>query len=107
MLYAQTYTDAYTQFLKEENVLFSRAGFAGAHRTPIHWGGDQQSENGELYSVLQAGLSAAMTGIPFWSFDIAGFCRASALPDFVPACDTACLLCAGDAVAFGAGRGTV
>ena len=79
--YAQTYTGAYTQFLKEENVLFSRAGFAGAHRTPIHWGGDQQSENGELYSVLQAGLSAAMTGIPFWSFDIAGFAGPLPSPD--------------------------
>ncbi len=71
--YAQTYTEAYTEFLDKDRVLFSRAGFSGAHRTPIHWGGDQQSENRELNSVLQAGLSAAMTGIPFWSFDIAGF----------------------------------
>lgn len=79
--YAQTYTEAYTEFLRKDKVLFSRAGFAGAHRTPIHWGGDQQSENGELYSVLQAGLSAAMTGIPFWSFDIAGFAGELPTPD--------------------------
>lgn len=92
--YAQFYTEAYTEFLNGDKVLFSRAGFAGAHRTPIHWSGDQQSENGELYSVLQAGLSAAMTGIPFWGFDIAGFAgplptldlyrRATQLACFVP-----------------------
>lgn len=76
--YAQTYTDAYTEFLDEDKVLFSRAGFAGAHRTPIHWGGDQQSENEELGNVFSAGLSAAMTGILYWSFDIAGF--AGSLP---------------------------
>lgn len=79
--YARTYTEAYTKFLENDHVLFSRAGFAGAHRTPIHWAGDQQSENGELYSVLQAGLSAAMTGIPFWSFDIAGFAGPLPTPD--------------------------
>lgn len=71
--YAQDYTKAYTEFLNENKVLFSRAGFTGAHTTPILWSGDQQSDNEELKSVLSAGLSAAMTGIPFWSFDIAGF----------------------------------
>ena len=71
--YAQSYTQAYTEFIGENRVLFSRAGYAGQHGTPILWAGDQQSENGELKSVLRAGLSAAMTGIPFWGFDIAGF----------------------------------
>lgn len=76
--YAQEYTGAYTEFLGNKGVLFSRAGYAGAHTTPIHWGGDQQSTNDELKNVLKAGLSAAMTGIPFWGFDIAGF--AGSLP---------------------------
>lgn len=71
--YARAYTEAYSDFVGPKGVLFSRAGFSGAHRAPIHWAGDQQSENGELKSVLGAGLSAAMTGIPFWSFDIGGF----------------------------------
>lgn len=71
--YAQSYTAAYTNFLGKDKVLFSRAGYAGAHTTPIHWAGDQQSQNSELKSALTAGLSAALTGIPFWSFDIAGF----------------------------------
>lgn len=71
--YPQDYTRAYTEFLGEGRVLFSRAGYAGQHTTPIHWAGDQQSQNRELKSVLTAGLSAALTGIPFWGFDIGGF----------------------------------
>ena len=71
--YSQSYTAAYTAFLRENHVLFSRAGYAGQHTTPIHWAGDQQSQNSELRGALTAGLSAAMTGIPFWGFDIGGF----------------------------------
>jgi alpha-D-xyloside xylohydrolase len=74
--YAQCYTAAYSDFLernKKEYVLFSRAGYTGQHTTPTLWAGDQKSENCELRSVLRAGLSAAMTGIIFWGFDIAGF----------------------------------
>lgn len=92
--YARLYTEAYTRFIGADRVLFSRAGARGAHRTPIHWAGDQQSENSELKAVFYAGMSAAMTGIPFWSFDIAGFAgplptadlyrRATQLACFVP-----------------------
>ena len=71
--YAQSYTAAYTQFIGSGRVLFSRAGYSGQHTVPCHWAGDQQSVNSELRSALCAGLSAAMTGIPFWGFDIAGF----------------------------------
>ena len=62
--------------------------------TPIHWAGDQQSQSSELASALRAGLSAALTGIPFWGFDIGGFAgplptldlyrRATQLACFVP-----------------------
>jgi alpha-D-xyloside xylohydrolase len=54
-------------------VLFSRAGYAGQHTTPILWAGDQESSFEELRSQLRAGLSAALSGIIFWGFDIAGF----------------------------------
>ncbi|MBQ6484790.1 MAG: hypothetical protein IJI90_07270 [Carnobacterium sp.] len=78
-LYPQTYTAAYTDFLSEQHVLFSRAGFAGQHTTPILWAGDQKSTFSELRAQLKAGLSAAMNGIIFWGYDIAGF--AGPLPD--------------------------
>ena len=73
--YPQQYTKAYTKFLGDNHVLFSRAGYMGQHTTPCHWGGDQQSTNDELRHVLSAGLSAALSGILFWGFDLAGFCR--------------------------------
>lgn len=71
--YARDYTAAYARFIGPERALFSRAGFAGQHRTPMLWAGDQQSVNSELASALRAGLSAALSGIAFWGFDIAGF----------------------------------
>lgn len=71
--YSRDYTSAYTSFIGRERALFSRAGFSGQHTVPMHWAGDQQSQNCELRSALRAGLSAAATGIPFWGFDIAGF----------------------------------
>lgn len=71
--YPQQYTSAYTKFLGNNHVLFSRAGYIGQHTTPCHWGGDQQSTNDELQHVLSAGLSAALSGILFWGFDLAGF----------------------------------
>ena len=71
--YAQDYVKSYTDFVGDSRILFSRAGFSGQHTTPMHWAGDQQSVNSELVSALNAGLSAASTGILFWGFDIGGF----------------------------------
>lgn len=71
--YCQDYVNAYSHFINENQVLFSRAGYAGASGTPILWAGDHQSTNEELKSTLKAALSSAMSGIIFWSFDIGGF----------------------------------
>ncbi len=71
--YCQDYVNAYSDFINENQVLFSRAGYAGASGTPILWAGDHQSTNEELKSTLKAALSSAMSGILFWSFDIGGF----------------------------------
>lgn len=94
-LYPAQYEAAYHEMIGESRILFSRAGYVGAQKTPMHWAGDQLSTFEELRSVLNAGLSLAMSGVPFWSFDIAGFAgplpdkelylRASALAAFVPA----------------------
>jgi alpha-D-xyloside xylohydrolase len=76
--YALAYTRAYTRFIGEGRVLFSRAGCAGSQTTPIHWAGDQQSTWDELRHMLNAGLNAGLSGITFWGFDIGGF--AGSLP---------------------------
>ncbi|MBZ0306400.1 MAG: hypothetical protein K8I82_10065 [Anaerolineae bacterium] len=43
--YPRLYTEAYYQFVtsKRETVTFSRAGFAGLQRSPLHWAGDENS----------------------------------------------------------------
>jgi alpha-D-xyloside xylohydrolase len=96
-LYPNQYIGAYRDFMEHsgvQGVLFSRAGFAGAQAMPIHWAGDQMSQWSELKAQLCAGLSAGLSGIPFWGFDIGGFAgempskelylRATALAAFCP-----------------------
>lgn len=73
-----SYLAAYAQFAGKGRTLFSRAGYTGSQRHPMHWAGDQKSTWQELRSVLSAGLSAGLSGEPFWGFDIGGF--AGALP---------------------------
>lgn len=71
--YAADYLKAYTEFIGTGRILFSRAGYTGMHTVPMHWAGDHQSDNAEFVSTLHAGLSASMSGIIFWGFDIGGF----------------------------------
>lgn len=74
--YPGQYIQAYHEFMRRQGippVTFSRAGYIGAQTQPIHWAGDQLSEWSELRAQLRAGLSAGLSGIPFWSFDIGGF----------------------------------
>ena len=71
--YITSYCKAYSEFTGEDRILFSRAGFTGSQRYSIHWAGDQMSTWKEFRSVLNAGLTAGLSGISFWGFDIAGF----------------------------------
>jgi alpha-glucosidase (family GH31 glycosyl hydrolase) len=74
--YPMQYIRAYHGFLREhleDGITFSRAGHTGAQTVPIHWAGDQRSTWSELRAQMTAGLSAGLSGIPFWSFDMAGF----------------------------------
>ncbi len=93
--YPFRYEKAYSDFIGNNRVLFSRAGYLQSQTAPMHWAGDQLSKFKELKDVLKAGLSLAMSGIIFWSFDIAGFAgpmpsvdlyiKSTALAAFVPA----------------------
>jgi alpha-D-xyloside xylohydrolase len=89
--YAKAYTGAYADFAGPDRVLFSRAGFSGQHTTPILWAGDQRSSFAELQSCLRAGLSAALSGIIFWGFDIGGFAGPLPSPElYLRATELAC-----------------
>lgn len=74
--YPALYAQAYHDFMRENGVngvTFSRAGYLGAQSHPIHWAGDQTSEWSEFKAQLTAALSAGLSGVIFWSFDIGGF----------------------------------
>jgi alpha-D-xyloside xylohydrolase len=89
--YAESYIEAYADFSGPERVLFSRAGYTGLHRASILWAGDQKSTFAELQGCLRAGLSAAFSGIAFWSFDIGGFAGTLPSPElYLRATEFAC-----------------
>ena len=68
------YEEVYHDLLKGSGgITFSRAGYTGAQRYPVHWAGDQLSTFSELKGQLTAGLSLGLSGVPFWGFDIGGF----------------------------------
>ncbi|NOY09899.1 MAG: glycosyl hydrolase family 31, partial [Spirochaetes bacterium] len=76
-LFPNLYEEAYSRFVsdkkKDNGVIFSRAGFTGAGRYPVHWAGDQESTWEEFRAVLSGILSAGLSGIPFIGWDIGGF----------------------------------
>jgi alpha-glucosidase (family GH31 glycosyl hydrolase) len=73
--YPQHYTQAYYDFVRErrDGLCFSRAGFTGSQRAPAHWAGDENSTWDAYRHSILAGLSAGISGIPFWGWDIGGF----------------------------------
>jgi alpha-glucosidase (family GH31 glycosyl hydrolase) len=95
--YPLRYIEAYHTFAKAHNpeaITFSRAGFTGAGRFPAHWAGDENSTWEAFRGSIVAGLSAGISGIPFWGWDIGGFSgeiptaelylRAAAMATFCP-----------------------
>jgi alpha-glucosidase len=58
-------------------VLLTRSGFTGEHRVAqVVWAGDQEadwSRTDGLPTVVPAGLTLGLSGIPFFTHDVAGF----------------------------------
>ena len=55
--------------------LLTRSGFAGLQRySAAVWSGDIGTRWEEMKAQIPAGLNFAMSGIPYWTFDIGGFC---------------------------------
>jgi alpha-glucosidase (family GH31 glycosyl hydrolase) len=75
-LFANRYADAYHALLQATGVdgtTFSRAGFTGAGSVPCHWAGDEDSTWEAFRASITAGLTAGLSGVPFWGWDLAGF----------------------------------
>lgn len=88
------YSRAYAEFIGEKGIVFSRAGGQETPCFSVVWAGDQESTWSEYRSILKAGLTASMSGVNCWGFDIGGFagylptkelyCRAVETAAFVP-----------------------
>jgi len=78
--YPNLYIGAYHRFARERRgddaLTFSRAGHTGVGAFPAHWAGDENSTWEAFRRSLVAGLSAGLSGVAFWGWDIAGFSEA-------------------------------
>ncbi|MEQ4480769.1 TIM-barrel domain-containing protein [Cohnella silvisoli] len=70
--YVAAYND-YAHSKKADSVSFSRSGTSGAQKSQIFWAGDQESTFGAFRDAMHAGLTSSISGVPFWSWDLAGF----------------------------------
>lgn len=74
--YPNEYIRGYNEFArskKSDAVTFSRAGTAGSQNYQIYWAGDQESTFAAFQQAVLAGMTSNMSGVPFWSWDLAGF----------------------------------
>ncbi|WP_396657948.1 TIM-barrel domain-containing protein [Microbacterium sp.] len=70
------YAAAYGALLQSAGrppVTFSRAGFTGSQAHGAFWAGDENSTWDAFRWSINAGLTAAASGIVYWGWDIAGF----------------------------------
>lgn len=77
-VYSRLYNQAVFETVRlhkgEENALvWARSGCAGMQQFPVCWSGDPRSCYEGMAGTLRAGLSMAMSGVPFWSHDMGGF----------------------------------
>lgn len=59
--------------MRGEGIVWRRAGYIGSQRYPGTWAGDTQVSWEGMRGALRGGLSAGLTGEPFWSHDMGGF----------------------------------
>ena len=59
--------------LKDSFMAFSRGGGIGSQRNPYLWSGDQARDFDKLDDQLLAVVNSGLSGIPFMSFDMAGY----------------------------------
>lgn len=76
MLYLKATREYLDQALDGDGVIVGRSGFSGMHQYAMGWAGDNAAdwshENG-LPGVILAAQSAALSGMPYWGSDIAGY----------------------------------
>lgn len=59
--------------LKPGFMVLSRGGGIGSGRSPFMWAGDQCRDFGKLDDALLAALTSGLSGVPFMTYDMAGY----------------------------------
>ncbi len=75
-VYPLLYNRAVFEVIQEEKgqgAVWARSAFAGSQRYPLVWSGDPASNSESLAATIRGGLSAGLSGLPFWSNDIGGY----------------------------------
>ncbi len=74
--YSTLYNQALFDLFDEAGVtgmIWARSGSLGIERCPALWAGDQYATWAQLRSLVPAGLSTSISGMPFWGHDIGGY----------------------------------
>jgi alpha-D-xyloside xylohydrolase len=76
-LYPVLYNEATWAVVSEfDGILLARSAWAGSQQFPGVWAGDQSADFNPwsgLPSAIVAGLSAGMSGFPYWGSDVGGY----------------------------------
>ena len=72
VLYARALYELFAEE-KTDGLIWCRSGSLGLERFPILWAGDQYGNWDQLRSLIPAGLSASLSGMPFSGHDIGGY----------------------------------
>lgn len=73
LLYNRCEYEATQRYGHGDAMVWGRAGWTGAQRYPIQWGGDPQSDWEGMCASIRGGLAWGMTGVPFYATDVGGF----------------------------------
>jgi alpha-D-xyloside xylohydrolase len=73
LLYNRCEYEATLRYGGEPAMVWGRAGWSGAQRYPIQWGGDPQSDWEGMCASIRGGLAWGLSGVPFYATDIGGF----------------------------------
>ncbi|HWB33325.1 MAG TPA: TIM-barrel domain-containing protein [Acidobacteriaceae bacterium] len=83
-LYNEAVEELIQKDLKGNGVLFTRSVTTGANGIGFLWGGDNEASfatgNG-FPTVVTAGLSAGLSGMPLWTADLGGYLGTATTPD--------------------------
>jgi alpha-D-xyloside xylohydrolase len=73
LLYNRCVYEATARYGRGTPMVWGRAGWTGAQRYPIQWGGDPQSDWEGMAASIRGGLAWGLSGVPFYATDIGGF----------------------------------